>query len=417
MTLESEVRAAMAAAVEHVRPAPDPLARLLSRKTRTRRWGWTAAGVVAALGAVIAAGGVTSTADRVEPPPPVSRADWIRQLLESPPRGSLTTDEAFMAKLRAATGRAPRILLADEVADQRIAVVSTAEELRLFAGPRDGTIDDLLAGWAAVGGPFEHPFVHGAINGLQVGIAPDGCEIDTAALPEATDWRPARTDSYLVRVARQPGEWWRVTCGGEVRFEGPARGGEQFRSDPETVAQAQRREVALASGDSRGSVDQDLGKQADRSLDETMGDRLTAPPRAVFGGPATVALAAPAVGGGWWVCLGRDLEGGVSTNLFHTMSDPFAGTPVTAARDVDGTVAVIGPANATAARIRLAGRTIMDGSLSEGFGLLKVDPAVLSEADGRRAQVEALDDAGTVLATGPVDDGPPPRDVVDRWGD
>lgn len=420
MTLEHEVREAMAEAVQHVRPAPDPLARLLSRKRRTRRFGWTAAAVVAALGAAFALGGVTSTADRVDPPPPASRADWVRLLLASPPRGSLADDESFMAELRAATGPAPQVLLADEVGDQRIAVVSTMGELRFFVGPRGGTVASLTAKPSVMGGPFDDPFINAVVYGVPVSLAPAGCQVATAALPDGTDWRPAVTGSYLVRTGPRPAEWWRVTCAGEVMYEGPSHGLESFMSGDDPPPTASATEILTATRNARGSVDPAIVTPAYQAFVDQMGDRLAERPRLIWGGrlagPKAAVLAAPGVGGGWWVWLARSVDSGLSMNALHTMSDPFAGAPVTAARDVDGTVIVVAPENAARAHIVLDGRTIMDGPLSDGIGLLEVDPAALTEADVLRAQVDALDGSGLPVASGPLDDGPPRRDVIDRWG-
>ncbi|GIF46305.1 hypothetical protein Afe04nite_08440 [Asanoa ferruginea] len=414
------MREAMAAAVEHVRPAPDPLARLLSRKRDSRRWGWTAAAVVAAIGAAFAFGGVTSTADHVDPPPPASRADWIQRLLASPPRGSLAGDQSFTTELRAEVGQGAQVLLADEVGDHRIVVVSKSAELRLLAGPRGATVAALTAASTVVGGPLENPFVHASTSGVRVGLAPAGCEIDTAALPEATTWQPAPTGSYVVRIEPQPAEWWRATCAGVVRYAAPARGVEQVKSSAEPLATALEAETADATRGARGSVDPNLLAIAYRSFTDQMGDRLLRSPRVIWGGPLDGAeaavLAAPAVGGGWWVCLARAVDAGVSLNPFHTMSDPFAGAPVTAARDIDGAVVVVAPGNTATARITLDGRTIVDGPLPDGIGIIAVDLTSLPMEDGFRARIDALDAAGTVVASGPLDDGPPPRDVIDRWG-
>ncbi|GAA1844804.1 hypothetical protein GCM10009687_08130 [Asanoa iriomotensis] len=401
--VEHEVREAMAAAVEHVRPVPDPLGRLLTRRRRMRRFGWTgaAAAVVAALVA-LGSGAVTSTANR--PEAPSTRADWVRQLMLSPPRGNLVTDEAFMTELRAATGPSPQVLLADEAGDQQVAVVSTMGQLRFYAGPRGGTVAELTAEPSEVGEPFQQPFLTASIQGVRIGIAPSGCEVATAALPSATDWVPA--GSYVVRPAPAPAEWWRVTCEGEVRYEAPAGGGEQVGSDgpPPSAPGADSDATTLAA-------------ETYRTCASHLGDRLAANLTVVWTGELrgerSVMLGASAVGGGWWVCLGRMVESSVSTNPFHTMSDPFLGDPVTAARDTDGTVIVVAPKKATQARILLDDDRLVEGPLQDGAGLFTTN---LAEGDVPRARVEALDDTGAVIANGPLDDGPPRRDAVDLWG-
>jgi hypothetical protein len=422
VTLEHEVREAMAEAVQHVRPAPDPLARLLSRKRRTRRFGWTAAaGVVAATGAAFALGGVVSTADRVDPaPPPTALTEWSRRMLASPPRGSLAADETFLEQLRAATGPAPRVLLADEIGDQRIAIVSTTGQLRFFVGPRGGTIASLTAKPTVLYGPFVEPFITAFVDGVAVQLAPSGCQVATAALPEATDWRPAPTGSYLVRTGSNPAEWWRVTCDGQVKFEGPAHDHDSSFATGDPLPTASATEISAATRDARGSVDADVVTRAYQTFADAQGDRLTDRPRLVWGGRLdggkAAVLAAPAVGGGWWAGLAYSGEnGGMDIDSFHTMSDPFVGAPVTATPEADGTVLVVAPENATQAQLTLDGRTVVSGPLSDGVGLLYINRASLSEADRLRSLVETADEGGKPVASGPVDDGPPARDVIDRW--
>jgi hypothetical protein len=127
-------------------------------------------------------------------------------------------------------------------------------------------------------------------------------------------------------------------------------------------------------------------------------------------------LAAPAAGGGWWVGLARSGGGGgLAIDSFHTMSDPFAGAPVTAAADEGIGTVVIAPANATEAQLTVDGRTVVSGPLSDGVGTLFIDRASLSDADRNRALVETSNQAAEPVASGPVDDGPPPRDVINRW--
>jgi hypothetical protein len=373
------------------------------------------------LGAAFALGGVTSTADRVDLPPPASRADWVRRLLASPARGSLVDDKTFMADLRAEIGSAAQVLLADEVGDQRVVIVSQSAGLRFFLGPRGGTIAELTAQSADVAGPFDDPFINAWVSGVQVGLAPTGCQVATAALPEATDWRPAATDSYLVRTGPRPAEWWRVTCAGEVMYEAPSHGLEfVIAADDDPRPRASAAEISAATRDARGSVDPEVATTAYQAFVDQMGDRLTDRPRLIWGGQLdgekAAVLAAGAVGGGWWVWLVRSVETSLSMNPVHTMSDPFAGDPVTAAGDVDGTVLVVAPENAAEAQLTLDGRTVVVGQLSDGVGLLYIDPASLAEADRQRSLVETADHAGKPLASGPVDDGPPARDVIDRWG-
>jgi hypothetical protein len=398
MTLEQDVRREMAAAVEDVRPGAEPLVRLFARRRRRRHRRWStaaAAAVIAALGL----GGAVVVADRDGRPHPPTRADWLRSLREAPPRGSLADDSGFVDTLAEAAGG--RVLLADDVPGHRVAVVAADDGLRFLVGPAGAPARELAAVPLARNADAD-PFARRYVDGVHIGLAPPGCEVATAALPAATDWRPV--GSYVVRIAPVPQEWWRVTCAGVVRYEGPARGLGRFGPFGAPVTEA---EVGAISAQAGQRTFQMPPLYAYESFATRVGDKAVGRPKLLFGFVGEYApLAAPAVGGGWWLQLSTD-EGPI---VEHVWKDPRARAAVSAVARPDGKVYVVGSETAVRARIRLGERVLAE--VSDGpVGQLSIDPAT----DVRGAVVETFNWKGALVGTAPLDDGPAPRDLVDRW--
>jgi hypothetical protein len=268
-TIEDDVRAAFARVTGPVVPRPDPLGRLLARH---RRRGWRRGLTAAAAAVVLAAGGGTLAAAPVgtpigpSPGPDSSETDgsdnkpywpkarmdnWTRRLIEGPTRGNLADDKAYVSALTTAfrTARNPmadrtldrvKVLVVTDIAGIRIAVTAfyndkfgsfSVSQAEAGATPEE-LADSKLGGMAAGLRPF---FV--ATSGVSRGpelreheaafaLAPAGCTLDSSdAVSIGADGTAHRTwvprGDHMIEAGELFDLWWRVTCDGQVRFEGP----------------------------------------------------------------------------------------------------------------------------------------------------------------------------------------------------
>lgn len=268
-TIEDDVRTAFALITETVVPRPDPLGRLLARHRR-RRWrrGLTAAAatvVLAVGGGTLAAAPVGTPIGPSPTPDPTQTYDvdaqpswprgrltaWTRRLIDSPVRGTLAGDKAYVEALtrefetnlsRMADPALDRIkvLVVTDIAGIRVAVTAhyndefgsfSVSQADTAATPSELAFSQ-LGGMSAAIRPF---FV--ATSGVShsttareheavFALAPAGCTLDSSdTVSLAPDGTPHRTWVRRGDHVIEPGDlyhlWWRVTCDGQVRFEGP----------------------------------------------------------------------------------------------------------------------------------------------------------------------------------------------------
>lgn len=235
----------------------------------TRRFRWTLVGVattvvVAAAVAVVLGG---SPPPAVAPPEFEGQLRWVASLVDARPRGTLAGDASFTRELAdrveqampasgealfANDGGRPRplhamVLFATDIDDYRVALLSLRNPELLEAraryaltyllwlyGPRGATPealaqtvtlgdqDDDVAGYRLdSAAPVTSMLVGDSRNPIWVLLAPPECEVATAPAADLTDWTPDAT-GYLVRRPRADGpQYWRATCEGAVREQGP----------------------------------------------------------------------------------------------------------------------------------------------------------------------------------------------------
>ncbi len=480
MTID-ELKAGFTRLAEPVVPREDPYGRLLRRFRRTRRVrlaGWTsaaAAGIATALAVPLLAQGVSAPA-----PSPTVNADgvylgtdgvyhaavpvWIQRLLDTPTRGSLAHDKAFIGALTgavqpgmfgvAADMRDKTVLFAGDVGTYRVALVAftpgsrqmgvwlignagtTAAQLASAAvdpgavlGPSTGTDIGGTGGPSPPDRPLAlvvelAPYSETAVarmaanRYLAVGLAPKGCQVAVNATSNPTQWRDEPTGDYLVRTdagTLSNTTSVRVTCAGVVRHQGMIGGQGQTVIDP--TPSEQQLDAALAG--IRGTPpDRDLARQElttllgrPRSQDNCRllyFGRVPGAPAAEF--PILVAGCITRLGN---TMLDVELVSGESEGWVSgvKLTDPHAIIAVRGIRDVPaggtGTsdsvhVLVLAPRTATRLQV-VAGSTVLSSSaLVNGVGsvTVPVDATV---------QVRALDRTGAVVGSGTA---PTPSEAI-----
>jgi hypothetical protein len=292
--VEDRLRAELIRSAEVMRPAQDPMRRLLVRRRRRVQWRWTGAlatAVVLALtgGALATTGEPTPnpqpTAPPVDPAKDVFSApitsQWARELLAAPTRGNLAGDTALVDELtRQLTGKQRfwsvdpaldqvKVLLLADVAGARMYVMAYYNDTHaasVSSGGPAGSSTASLAGGEFGGGVGDLRPFSASTGGAQLtgkpaysyvwALAPPGCEIATSSQARfEAGGTVARTwvdqGDHLVRPGSDLTMWWRFTCGGVVRdveqgssdlatpaaFTGPAVT-ERGHADPALVTQA-----------------------------------------------------------------------------------------------------------------------------------------------------------------------------------
>ncbi|GIF74989.1 hypothetical protein Asi02nite_45070 [Asanoa siamensis] len=459
--MDERVREALVDLADEVRPAPDPYGRLRVRRARARRRRVVAAGL--ALAAVVAA--TVPLGDRGGPGITDSDANRMRTITEwaersrtSPVRGAFGAREpGYVAELTALVGARQRagaydlkapvtevnVLYLDDIGDVRVAFVAFH-----LADPDPVSLWTNASGWfvARAGASAADLAEPGATSGIgdglepfetvsqlsdgsgdvatdaTIGVAPAGCVIESAPLPDLDTWTPEPGGNLLVRTAAsERREWWRVVCAGVVKDERPARAA--LRYEPVTEA-----EVDEALRDARGRVPRKLAREAvenDRREHYSTG---VGPTRVLWGGKIegarpdhhgpwngnAIVTATPVVRGGWDVTVtvhtspDGSAPGGGGFGVWVS-DNPNAADAVLPVRLLDSvSVLVVVPKPAVTVR------AVRDGSVLASVPV--VDQAAVVDAPaGPGLTFEALDKDGTVLDVARLPQGPPADTDVVPW--
>jgi hypothetical protein len=315
MSVEHDVREALARVVEPIVPEPDPMGRLLKRRRRRRVGVGAFAAVVCLAVAVGLAGRSLSRPNITVGGEYTIGSSWTRRLLDSPTRGSLAGDRALvnaLARGAAAALRPPRqldrthVLFVGDIGGRRVLAVAFSDETSamLFYGaaPAGASASALLDANGLVGYVRIAPFmIIQPEPGIVVGLAPAGCQVSAASAGGLqTDgsvrrtWSPEPTGDYFVRDGSRATGLVRVTCDGVVRFQGPVQPVDEL--SPGRPGDPVIGEEVLA--DARGSVDRDTGLRAAQALASLARrvDLQVAGERVIWGGrdggePIAVAVA------------------------------------------------------------------------------------------------------------------------------
>ncbi|MDG4786004.1 hypothetical protein O7626_08705 [Micromonospora sp. WMMD1102] len=466
MRSDERIGQILAELTEDLRPRPDPYGRVLARRRRGRRRALTATLCAIAL---LAAVGVGVSALRpgggAVPEPAASREAgaamlaWADRLARSEPRGRIGADHGYVTSLAdalladAQAGRLPRlttpvrevrVLFVDDLGPHRIAFaafVLTGRDSRGWPNARAWMVADKGAGpqelaRTAVDGfgdglePYDSLTVGSLDEPHQlgyVGIAPDGCEFSTAAMPVPQVWTPEPTGSYLLRPpgALRP-QWFQVSCAGEVRKRLPGPGSWA----PEGVTDAQ---FDAAMAQARGRSQPTESRRAVNTAAGGWGYTVTELPTVLWSGETTgtgvgfdglaTVLTAPAVDGGWLgevavTYPGQRADGTVGTaSQFLTRTDPAAPERLLAIPlgPVDGAASppshpllVVAPAGAVQVRALLGDRPVAQGQVRDSALVLTV-PAT------EDLRLQALDPTGAVLATDRVAERVGAGYQLDSW--
>ncbi|SCG40533.1 hypothetical protein GA0070609_0895 [Micromonospora echinaurantiaca] len=251
-----ELRAGLARIAETVVPDEDPYDRLMRHARRRRRrrfaglWAAAAAVLAAALAgpAALTAAGLDGRPDDGTPALhgfPVD-SEWTWRLINSPTRGSLAGDRAFLSELTRRAGRdgdrlfmsaelsTVKVLWADDTAGFRSVVLAyhsdthaglVTLEAEVGASPRDLVRGDSQANLEPAAFTVLETN-HGTEQNWLLGLAPSGCTVSYARSAQLWSgvqrrWQTAPGgDHMLVEPALARG-WWRVECDGQLRQAGP----------------------------------------------------------------------------------------------------------------------------------------------------------------------------------------------------
>jgi hypothetical protein len=372
--LEDRLRDAFARVAAPVVPRPDPLGRLLARRSR-RRWR-RGLGAVAATFAGVLVGGTLIAAPlggpaRPEPSPTESSDvmqtitgapvnEWTRRLIDAPTRGNMAGDTRYVERLTAVLRTRPSLFPPIDVALDRVKVLAlervdgaliavaahyndtraavTLDRAEPSAQPED------LAGMPLGGmaGPLQ-PFFFDASGTYRdrdhvdylttFALAPAGCQLassDSASI--GLDGNIRRTwqehGDHLIVPGDRSAAWWRVTCDGKVRFEGPRNLGVVVeRPDPSTLS-------ASPPVPGRGSADPAVLERAlaawragarQSAADEPWVEWAGTPP----GGRPTVVVMGHSTGGATLVGAFTDVDGARidAFAVYYAGRQPTVGDP------------------------------------------------------------------------------------------
>ncbi|GAA1898588.1 hypothetical protein [Asanoa iriomotensis] len=459
MTVDERVHDALTDLADGVRPAPDPYGRLRTRHRRVQRQRGLAAGL--ALAAVTAVGAVVPTLDREGPTAAdIDRTQsvnaWAERLRNSPVRGAVGSAEpAYVAELERMVAEHQRagafrvtapvsevnVLYLDDIGGARVAFVAfhlatpdpatswanSSAWLVARAGAPATELADPLS--IAGGGDGLEPFeVMSGLSGkvqadATVALAPDGCVVESAPLPDVDAWRPEPTGSYLIRAAgTERPEWWRVVCDGVVKDERPAT-----RLTRKTPLRAETLDAALVGA--RGKVDLESAREVVRFAEPDGANILTGPTRVLWGGRISgakpdangpfdgtaVLTAAPYVRGGWQIGLDVTYDGetsggaqAVGLRRWSAQNPIGPDTVVPIRLGESASVLVVVPAGATTVRVMRAGTVVDTASVAD-------DAALVDAPDDPGLTFEALDRDGAVLSVGRLPGDPPVNNEVVSW--
>jgi hypothetical protein len=468
--VEARLRSGFARLAEPVVPMPDPYARLLRRARRSRR---RFAGLGSLLAAVLVAAllvpllGEGAGNPYPTPTPGVDDnrgADitpWIQRLLDTPTRGSLAGDQAFILDL---TGRlrlrdfqlSPElnhrtVLFAGDVGTYRAVLIAFHSETRQFGvwlvADKGSSAAKMAAATTKPGSDVStrqvlpedlQPYTTTAVADaatkryLAIGLAPGGCQIATKDSTRPQSWRDEDTVDYVVRtdaLGIDESTEARVTCDGVVRVQAPLANNGRVSIAPPAVTDQQ---VDGALAGTRGTrPDRATARNEVRSLmSEGHGAHDC---RVLYAGPVPGAVSSSPVPGGVVreppvVVTACTLDTGDTAYMVSTvdgggeggysrtrLSDPRAifavyavsartSTPSGGTNGTDTSttpsdhVLILAPATATAVQVLRGGQVTATVPLTDGVGSI-----TLTQADS--IQLRALDAAGTVVGSGTAPSG------------
>lgn len=411
-------------------PGEDPYDRLMARHRRARRTraaGWSTAAVVAVVAALLGPVGIRGAALPVfggASGAPSAPADlpsgqpltpWVQRLLESPTRGPLAADTAFVERLATLLADRPigavpgghiKILFVGDVGDSRIVLAArrngthyvgvsifdrrgaSADELAAAATEQRQEGSSVIVSMQGFA-PFatatrQVPTAQGA-DWETAGIVPLGCRIEAAdAYREPVTWRQVPGGDYIASTAA--GEWYRVTCDGTVVYQGPGTGGVGLR----TARTLSESELDLALAHCRGQVDRAV---AARLLREPWLDNAVGGPRLLYLG---LVSSGPQQGAHFGIAITPTEHG---RWLLSTLSDNAGSTGRSTDADLSATDSVIA--------IEKHWERGDDGPwLVQPDGPPAAEPVPFLVLASRAARtVQVLDAAGKVVATEPLTDG------------
>ncbi|MEU7999675.1 hypothetical protein AB0B66_00670 [Catellatospora sp. NPDC049111] len=440
---ERDLIEALARLAEPVVPAEDPYGRLMRRRRSGRRRkavGGLGAVVTALLaGIVLGPLGPAMTAD---PPPgfvdpsasPIGEhyrsepiTPWIRKLIESPTRGSLAADLAFIGDLAARLRQRDvtvvpdgtvKILFAGDLGTARLVVAArydTGQQVGIALFDERGASPEQLANAGTgqrdngsmmsvyplspyVGVSFANTAVAWGAE-VDLALVPAGCRIAVAPITGPRTWRDEPGGDVAIDFA--PTRLHRVTCDGKVRHLGLAGSGGLGRYNVRTLSEE---EVTAAVSAARGDVDPD--KAARQLRVEGSGSGLIGPPRLLYMGrlpgasadePGFSLFVAPQVGGIWRVEQVTEEAGfGFRTDAdlgradAVIVADPQRFQPTAGERRV----LVIAPREAAEVQVLAAG-----GRVTSAFALVDGIGTVPYSGKGE-VRLRAVDAAGAVVGTG-----------------
>ncbi|MEV8517874.1 hypothetical protein [Dactylosporangium sp. NPDC051484] len=247
-TLQERLREEMARSVAAVRPAPDPLGRLLRRQRRRAwRWGATALGALAAA-AALGAQTLVAPAGPAPKPTPEHRimsghmldeplTEWTRRIIDAPTRGNAADEpgltdalaagvvrNAWSWNARPGLDRVKVLFVADQGGERMFGAALYNDQRALYVGsfgPAGVSVEDLVgARYGASGGALSPFSVHVGSGTSAIGLAPPGCTAEWAATTRVgTDGTLEHTwtggGDFVTGAPRE--QLWRVTCDGVVR--------------------------------------------------------------------------------------------------------------------------------------------------------------------------------------------------------
>lgn len=425
MTVEERVVRILAELGAEVRPLPDPYERMRVGLRRRRRKRMIGLGLVLvtllSASGIALAGAAGGKFDETADPEPDQGWDrvvaWTWRMADSAPRGAVaanagydtTVAELVLQRQRkgeiGAVGTAftgARVLFADDVGPYRLALVALVRAdpqphfwphaaTWLVAAKGAGAVE-LAAGAQGVGDALE-PYMQWYGSGAQstesvfVGIAPEGCEFETATWPDEREWERESTGSYLVRTKEDRGrEWWRLRCDGLVREVRPAPG--------TVVDDLTEAELVEATAGVRHGPPADAWREVITATAQEFGYALAGVPRAIWAGPisgvggapagtAEVVAARAASGNGW---LGQvritydepdpvtgEIGSGVAFSMRDDPTDPSAALAIPLGDDdPPKDVLVVGAKDAVRVSAWREGGEIASAAAPEGAAVLSL---------------------------------------------
>ncbi|MEU7821145.1 hypothetical protein [Catellatospora sp. NPDC049133] len=449
---ERDLIEALARLAEPVVPAEDPYGRLMRRRRTGRRRmavGGLGAVVTALLaGIVLGPLGPAMTADPPEVVDPSASpigeryrsepiTPWVRKLIESPTRGSLAADRAFIDDLAARLRQRDvtvvpdgtvKILFAGDLGTARLVVAArydAGQQIGIALFDERGASPEQLANAGTaqrdngsmmsayplspyVGVSFANTAVAWGAE-IDLALVPAGCRIAVAPIAGPRTWRDEPGGAVAVDFA--PTEMHRVTCDGKVRHLGLAGAGGLGEHNVRPLTEE---EVTAAVAAARGEVDPVEAAELIRRQGGTSG--LIGPPRLLYMGrmpgapadePRFSVLVAPEADGIWRVEVDTEQGGfGFKTDIDLGRADTMIAldswwltwpttTPGATPDPVPSatSIVVLAPRQAVEVRLLAAGDRVADTvALVDGVGAFPYDGKT-------EWSLQAVDATATVVAT------------------